>query len=75
MGSINGNCIIPDGIKTLLIINTSRNKTKDYIYISKNHDHDYFKIVELINAYTRDVTMYIAGFIAMKLDTKKKCLY
>jgi len=38
--------------------------------ISEIHDHDYFTSVQHIDAYTEDVTVYISGFVAKKLQNK-----
>jgi len=51
-----------------------KNKTEDQQFnISEIHDHDYFTSVQRINAYTEDVTVYISGFVAKKLQNKISC--
>jgi len=47
------------------------NKTEDQQFnTAEIHDHDYFTSVQRIIAYTEDVSVYISGFIAKKLQNK-----
>jgi len=72
VGSMHGNGDILDNRKTLPVTSILKNYSleEEQINIIESHDHDYFGSVERINSYVEDVTIYIAVFVAMKLERK-----
>jgi len=46
---------------------------EEQIDFNESHDHNYFASVERMNSYVEYVTIYIAGFVAMKLERKIAC--
>lgn len=74
IGSKHGNCSILDNTKTLSVTANSKNKIEDQQFnLSEIQDHDYFMLFQRISAYTEEVTVYISGFIAKKLQNKISC--
>jgi len=75
VGSMHGNCAILDNTKTLPVTSILKNDNleEEQINIIESHDHDYFGSVERVNSYIEDITIYIAGFVAMKLERKIAC--
>lgn len=72
VGSVYGNFIILDTTKTLSVNSILENDASEteQINISESHDHDYFGSVSRLSYYVEDVSTYIAGFVAMKLEKK-----
>lgn len=74
VGSMHGNCTILDSTKTLPVTSMLKNDNlEEQIGVIESHDHDYFASIERMNSYVEDVTIYIAGFVAMKLERKIAC--
>ena len=80
VGSVNGNCSILDSTNTLSVIKKKHYREDIFQNIeslpeNKIVDHDYFGNINNINGYVEDVSVYIAGFIAMKILKKTSCEY
>lgn len=77
VGSMHGNCTILDSTKTLTVTSmlTNDKSEEEQINIIESHDHDYFgSVVDIgISSYVKDISIYIAGFVAMKLEKKIVC--
>jgi len=75
VGSMHGNCTILDSTKTLSVTSVLTNDKSEekQINIIESHDHDYFGSAARISSYVEDVSIYIAGFVAMKLEKKIFC--
>ncbi|KAF0763324.1 Uncharacterized protein FWK35_00006252 [Aphis craccivora] len=72
VGSVNGNCQILDSTNTLSVIKKKHYRKDIFQNIeslpeNKILDHVYFGNINNINGYIEDVSVYIAGFIAMKI--------
>jgi len=75
VGSTNGNCAILD--KTVTIpINRQSNKginSENSLYNPVSHDHEYFNSIQRISTFVEDVSIYIAGFVVKKVETRITC--
>lgn len=77
---VNGNCSILDSTNTLSVIKKKHYREDIFQNIeslpeNKILDHDYFGNINNINGYVEDVSVYIAGFIAMKILKKTSFEY
>jgi len=75
VGSTNGNCAILN--KTVTIpINRQSNKginSENNLYNPVSHDHEYFNSILRISTFVEDVSIYIAGFVVKKVETRITC--
>lgn len=80
VGSEKGNCSILDNTK-ILAVDKNKLYAKEISQYEQNvtktqlHDHDYFSVVYNMSAYVEDVSVYIAGFVTLKLQKKIDCNY
>lgn len=60
--------------KTVTIpINRQSNKginSENNLYNPVNHDHEYFNSIQRISTFVEDVSIYIAGFVVKKVETR-----
>lgn len=72
VGSTNGNCAILDKTVTIPMSNKGIN-SENNLYNPVSHDHEYFNSIQRISTFVEDVSIYIAGFVVKKVETRITC--